>query len=840
MKKALCFLLAVVLTLSVATIGAVNVSAASSLKTSETAIAMLKKFEGFSLHPYYDYSQYTVGYGTRCPEEDYERYMNEGITEAEADGLLRQYLAQMQSAVNRFANKFNLQLSQNQFDALMMFTYNVGTNWVNKESTFRTAVINGDTGNDFLFAITRWSKAGKSVNKGLVNRRLIEADMYLNGSYSGVVPSNYSYVLFDFNDPNPNDKVNVVCETRVQGYDNSAPVAIRDAASLSGHRFLGWYTSKEDGTWVTDLDSSMNGITLYARWQDGNGPEGGNVTNYQRQVTSNAELSVYAEADSSSAVINTLKNGEQINIVADYVDAANVKWGKLSTGGWINLGFTASLSAASGRPEQNVVTVKVTGDRVNIRSGAGRNYAVVTNVRKGAVLPIFESVVVDGTPWGRCDKGWICLSYTDYNEAVQKPEDNKVVATGKVISKTNLRIRNGPGTGYSVVGSLASGTAVDITQIQTVGKTQWGRISEGWISLDYVKLDTPVEKPEATEPEAPKPTEPQTTEPEAPKPTEPQATEPEAPKPTEPQTTEPEASKPTDQQTTEPEAPNPTEPVKPQTVAGTVTATNLRIRSGAGTGNRQVGSLRKGSRVEILEQTTVDGNPWGRTEKGWICLTYVKLNESADSDNDTVHGVVTATKLNVRSGAGVSFSRVGSLPKGTKIGILEKKTVGRTPWGRTEKGWVSLDYVKLDGSAESGSQKPNGSSHSSVIASGSVTASSLHVRATAGTSGKEVKSLRKGTRVHIQEVTVVGGEPWGRISDGWICLRYVRLNSGSIPTAKMVSASNLNIRSGAGTGNSKFGAYTKGTAVVVLDKQTIGGNTWGRTDRGWISLKYTK
>lgn len=790
MKRVLCLLLSVVLSLSIMTVGAANVSAASSMKTSETAISMIKKLEGFSVHPYPDHGQYTVGYGTRCPEEDYDRYMKYGITEKEADALLRKYLVPMQSSLNRFADKFNLSLSQNQFDALFMFTYNVGTGWTTKDSTFRTAVINGDTGNDFLFAISRWSKAGNAISPGLVKRRLIEADMYLNGSYTGVVPDNYTYVLFDFNDPKPNDQYKVVGETKVQGYDSSAPVAIRDAVSLSGHRFLGWYTTKENGTWITDLDATTAGITLIARWQAGEGPEGGTPASYQRQITAGSELKVYASPSESANVIETRKNGDQVDIVADYVDANNVKWGKLASGGWINLSFTASLSAAANRPEQNVTTVKVTGDRVNIRSGAGKEYSVITSVKKGAVLPVFETVMVDGTRWGRCDKGWICLSYTDYHEATQDPEDTQIVATGKVNSQTNLRVRSGPGTSYSVVGSLASGTEVEITRIQNVGATQWGCIKEGWISLDYVTLNKTEEKPEPTEPEV-----------------------------------------------TEPEQ-KPEVPEKPVTVTGTVTADFLRIRSGAGIRNPQVGSMARGTRVEILEQTAVDGNPWGRTEKGWICLTYVKLDQAADSDHAYSTGVVTASKLNVRSGAGVGFSKVGTLTQGTKVNVLEQKMAGGMQWGRIAKGWISLNYVKMDGNSDAGSQKPE--NNTTAIASGVVTATSLRVRSNAGTSNKVVKSLRHGAAVDILEVSVVDGTPWGRIADGWICLSYIRLNSGSTPVAKTVSTSHLNIRSDAGTNHGTVGAYTRNASVVILDQKTVSGNVWGRTEKGWISLKYTK
>ena len=46
------------------------------------------------------------------------------------------------------------------------------------------------------------------------------------------------------------------------------------------------------------------------------------------------------------------------------------------------------------------------------------------------------------------------------------------------------------------------------------------------------------------------------------------------------------------------------------------------IREGAGTNYKDVGKLYNGDSVEILE---VKDN-WGRIDKGWICLDYVKMN----------------------------------------------------------------------------------------------------------------------------------------------------------------------------------------------------------------------
>ena len=57
----------------------------------------------------------------------------------------------------------------------------------------------------------------------------------------------------------------------------------------------------------------------------------------------------------------------------------------------------------------------------------------------------------------------------------------------------------------------------------------------------------------------------------------------------------------------------------------TVIADLLRIRKGPGTDTEVVGSYYNGEKVRILEVTTgKDGVKWGRTNRGWVCMDYLK------------------------------------------------------------------------------------------------------------------------------------------------------------------------------------------------------------------------
>ena len=119
----------------------------------------------------------------------------------------------------------------------------------------------------------------------------------------------------------------------------------------------------------------------------------------------------------------------------------------------------------------------------------------------------------------------------------------------------------------------------------------------------------------------------------------------------------------------------------------------LRIRSDAGVQNRQVGTLTKGTVVEILETKKVGSTTWGRISKGWISLYYVKLDTAA-SIQAAAEKTVTASSLNIRAGVGTGSRCVGVYHKGDQVKILEQTKVKNSLWGRTEKGWICMKYVK--------------------------------------------------------------------------------------------------------------------------------------------------
>ena len=122
----LCLVLALVL--GIFAIAPVQTHAASQMVTSENCLSVIKELEGFSGKPYLDTDgKYTIGYGTRCPDELVSKYMSTPMTKEEADAELRKEMATYEKAVNSFIDRYELSYTQGQFDGVVSLVFNCGT-----------------------------------------------------------------------------------------------------------------------------------------------------------------------------------------------------------------------------------------------------------------------------------------------------------------------------------------------------------------------------------------------------------------------------------------------------------------------------------------------------------------------------------------------------------------------------------------------------------------------------------------------------------------------------------------------------------------------------------------
>lgn len=327
-----------------------------------------------------------------------------------------------------------------------------------------------------------------------------------------------------------------------------------------------------------------------------------------------------------------------------------------------------------------------------------------------------------------------------------------------------------------------------------------------------------------------------------------------------------ESSTPSESQTT----PTETEPAVINENTGTVTSV-LNIRSSPSTEATVIGTLNAGDKIEVSRREVVTGIDWAyiiAPESGWIVMEYVEMDipsqqpvqpdtstpagnnppaESTDTNTNTtnIKAVVNANGLNIRSEASTSGKVQGAYNKGDVVSILETKN----GWGRTNKGWIKMEYVTTNSTTVGGNKtdkddkkdtttNPDITSNGSttVILKGVVKVTDLNLRSKGSTDGDRLGNLGYGARVEIMEKS----GNWGRTKDGWICLDYIYQDgtTGAKTASGVITADELNIRSGPGKGYGTVGSYIEGDKVTILEQFTYNGTTWGCTNQGWISMDY--
>ena len=146
---------------------------------------------------------------------------------------------------------------------------------------------------------------------------------------------------------------------------------------------------------------------------------------------------------------------------------------------------------------------------------------------------------------------------------------------------------------------------------------------------------------------------------------------------------------------------------------GTIVDGPVRVRTAPVTGDKIV-ALNPGVTVTVTDEVSgSDEYVWyqvqvavgGVTQTGYIRSDFVRL--ATAEVNAEGNGVVANTDLgvNVRSGAGTSYSVVIKIYKGQRVNVLSQTSAEGMNWynvsftlrGNTYTGWICADYVTVDG-----------------------------------------------------------------------------------------------------------------------------------------------
>lgn len=145
-------------------------------KTGIAGIEMIKFFEGFRSAPYKCPAGIpTIGYGaTFYPDGKKVTMADKAITEQEGTALLQNMLVSFEKYVDSYCVDT---ITQNQFDALVSFAYNLGP--ANLKSSTLLKKVNANPEDETIhLEFMKWVKAGGKTLKGLVRRREAESQLY--------------------------------------------------------------------------------------------------------------------------------------------------------------------------------------------------------------------------------------------------------------------------------------------------------------------------------------------------------------------------------------------------------------------------------------------------------------------------------------------------------------------------------------------------------------------------------------------------------------------------------------------------------------------------------------
>ncbi len=474
---------------------------------------------------------------------------------------------------------------------------------------------------------------------------------------------------------------------------------------------------------------------------------GGDDALYRAQVTlstASSTLKLRESGSSSADVLTYMPHGTVVEVLSD-----SGSWYQVRTlGGTVGycsaqyltrlddeITTTTTPTETSGQSDPDAVaaTGEVTGSSVNVRSGPSTSASVLGSLKKGDGVEIisqngdFYRIVYDG------DTAYISASYVRVTGTVETAKPTATPDSGSssgdleegeaLIADSGTALMGDP-SGSVIYEYLSKNDVVTILDSEGgyyLVRTEDGET--GYVAKSAVK---------AAETETPSPTE------------------------------TPESGGSSSRQ---------------GTIKLSSSSSNLNLRQGPSTSTDVLATLRHGQSVTV----TGESGDWYAIEvsgySGYVMKTYVTFSEDEESSSGS-SGVFPAvirlssssSTVNVRSGAGTNYSKIGSLTNGASVNVV----ASNGDWYRIEYGngygYVMKTYVQLVSSGSSGSS----SGDEDVLTA--VTTAAVNLREEGTTSSDKLGTYPKGTRVVVLEK----GSSWSRVdisgNEGYMKNTYLDFN----------------------------------------------------------------
>lgn len=391
-------------------------------------------------------------------------------------------------------------------------------------------------------------------------------------------------------------------------------------------------------------------------------------------------LNVRSGPNLAYSPVTAVYQGNVVSLIGRNADSS---WAKIrlsnGTEGWVNAASTyitpnvaiSSLPvvAAADAPASSATALVATG-ALNVRSGPGVTYSVVTVASQGQTVQLLGRNA--NSSWAKIrlsngSEGWVNASLLTPSVAINSlpfadspaaPEPPVPVAPGAVLS-----LRSGPGFNYPVTGSVYQGlqvTAIGRNAANTWLKVRLSDGQEGWIGVQYVQLSIPIGNLPVM-----------------------------------------------DGTTTTPSTTATATPTPPTTTYwATVNTGAANVRSGPGIGYGIVTVTTQGQYVSLLARNSISS--WAKVQLtngtvGWINASLLDANVAINTlpveNVQTISnsGVVNTSALNVRTGPGLSYGVTAVVYQGQGVALIGRNA--DSSWVKVRLtngtvGWVNSAYIQ--------------------------------------------------------------------------------------------------------------------------------------------------
>ncbi|MFR8871192.1 SH3 domain-containing protein [Paraclostridium sordellii] len=377
------------------------------------------------------------------------------------------------------------------------------------------------------------------------------------------------------------------------------------------------------------------------------------------KATTTTDLNMRENKSTNSKVITIIPEGSNVNIL-DF----DGYWYKVEYNGKEGYSYKKFIKEYKTQDNNFNLKLKVNVDKgstLNIRSGPSTNYKIVGKATNGQLLKATEKI----RNWYKIDyNGQIAYINENFvqilnskNENNTTNKDTVVIAKDSgIVAVSELNVRTGPSTNYSVVSQVRNGDILNI--VAKDSSTNWLKIqfkdgTTGWVCGKYVK-------------------------------------------PTK------------DNSIVDKDKFSNNSNIETASGSVNVNALELNVRTGPSTNYPAITQVKRYDLLNVVAKNIDNG--WLKIQfkdgsTGWISDRYVTIatNDTVNITNKDIHvadgsAQVTVSELNVRSGPGTNYSVISQVKKGNILAVIAVNTSNN--WLKIQfkdgtTGWVSGKYVTV-------------------------------------------------------------------------------------------------------------------------------------------------